>query len=118
MNPERSPSAPAARPLRRAAAGPLIVVALALAVIFAGAQSSAARPIERVHHTHKCGQIGSSAGWGYGDIHAHGLSCAAARRVIRHWSPDHPHGWTLNQNRRPQVFHKGRLWISGYALGD
>jgi hypothetical protein len=38
--------------------------------------------------------------------------------VIRHWSPDHPHGWTLNQNRTPQVFHKGRKWISGYALGD
>jgi hypothetical protein len=81
------------------------------ATVLPGTAQSASR-------SHSCGQLGSSAGWGYGDIRAHGLSCHAARRVILHWSPDHTHGWRLNQNRTPQVFSKGGKWITGYALGD
>ena len=66
----------------------------------------------------RCGQIGSSAGWGYGDIRAYGLGCAAARRVIRTWSYDDTNGWKLRHGPVRDRFVKGEKLITGIPLGD
>jgi len=65
----------------------------------------------------RCGQIGSSAGWGYGDIRAYGVTCAVARHVIRVWGP-HPNGWRLIHRGTRDEFRKGRKRITGIPLGD
>ncbi|HEX6688496.1 MAG TPA: hypothetical protein VF085_07505 [Solirubrobacterales bacterium] len=88
--------------------------------IAGGAPHCIPPPSPRIHLRgyRQCGQIGSSAGWGYGDIRAYGLSCAAARAAIRSWKPDEPHGWTLRHGRHRDEFHKGHKRITGVPLGD
>lgn len=84
-----------------------------LALIGSSAQASAQRPF------HSCGSVGSSAGAGYGDIHAYGLPCHAARRLIkRALNHGTPPGWTFSYGAGRDEFRKGRKRITGIPLGD
>ena len=66
-----------------------------------------------------CGSVGSSMGWGYGYIHAYGIDCASAIRVLNSWSVVNPHGWTLTHEPNGyDRFTKGSMWITGKPLGD
>jgi hypothetical protein len=66
----------------------------------------------------RCGTIGSSAGWGYGGIRAYGVTCAAARHLLRTWSPSDPRGWKLRHGPVRDRFVKGEKRITGIPLGD
>lgn len=68
----------------------------------------------------RCGTIGSSAGWGYSNIRAYGLTCRAAKHVLNTWSVTHPGGWKLTYGGKGGVdsFTKGRKKVTGQPLGD
>jgi hypothetical protein len=104
---------------RRALPGALIsLMALLSLAGVASAHSSAAAP--RLRPFHSCGSVGSSVGSGYGEIHAYGITCRAARRVItRALDNGTPRGWTFSYNgAAPDEFRKGRRRITGVPLGD
>lgn len=65
-----------------------------------------------------CGHVGSSVGGGYGSIRAYGLSCSAARRVIRSSMRGEPHGWTFIPGSGRDEYRKAGKRITGVPLGD
>lgn len=65
-----------------------------------------------------CGLVGSSVGGGYGDIRAYGLTCAAARRVIRSSLRGESHGWKFIYGAGRDEYRKGAKRITGVPLGD
>jgi hypothetical protein len=65
---------------------------------------------------HRCGHVGSSAGWGYGSIRAYSLSCHEARLVIL--ALHLPDGWTFRYHGRRDWWQNGRKLITARGLGD
>lgn len=92
------------------------VLIIALAILAPIGSALAGQLRERPRHS--CGHVGSSVGGGYGDIHAYGLSCSAARRVIRSSMRGEPHGWTFIPGSGRDEYRKGHKRITGVPLGD